>query len=559
MSKKALMAFTNAITTAGQIASKDTSIGKTFRGYTELAKHKVYVSKSELEHELADLIYRSLGYDSSGGTYNYNLGVATDASIEQFKFDNADLKKLTNLVYNNLKKAFLDIKATFTNSEIQVNDAGNQFTVDIATEKNNYDIIGKAFSKAWSGKGQYGGLKEFIVSTLTPESAMVSAIQNVEEKVKTGLDRGHGESTSNDISNIENFINVIGINSIRDAYTNVDLDNMSQKELGIIEDDLKKTFHNGIAINEVYNILYRNKILYNTATKSSMSRDSFMDLMQTYVETTVTLLRKIENNKIHLQLNTEKKIKNLPMLQKLAQDIVVAIRPQSSLANQTFGGMFQRQMGKLFEKQNVDLFTYINKWLSGGASGLGKGQQFPELPLELKGSKSLIDMTNDSIYEGLVTGKITNKKSLTKDIKNASPMAIKVGKIYKVTQGGPFVKKQALNVKTIAAKRKAQPNLINIVNMINMKLAETIRENMGSPRLNYRTGRFAKSAVVLPASREVGGLLRLPYTYMKYPYQTFEVGYARGSLARDPRKVISESIKELATRLVLTKMRVIRV
>jgi len=36
---------------------------------------------------------------------------------------------------------------------------------------------------------------------------------------------------------------------------------------------------------------------------------------------------------------------------------------------------------------------------------------------------------------------------------------------------------------------------------------------------------------------------------MKMPYQTFEPGYAQGSTYRDPRKIIGESIREIAQKL----------
>jgi hypothetical protein len=36
------------------------------------------------------------------------------------------------------------------------------------------------------------------------------------------------------------------------------------------------------------------------------------------------------------------------------------------------------------------------------------------------------------------------------------------------------------------------------------------------------------------------------YTYQKNPYQTFEPGYNQGDPERDPRKVINQSIREIA-------------
>ncbi len=90
-------------------------------------------------------------------------------------------------------------------------------------------------------------------------------------------------------------------------------------------------------------------------------------------------------------------------------------------------------------------------------------------------------------------------------------------------------------------------------------MAERIKHNMGTPRLNNRTGRFAESARVQNATIDGNGTIRLPYTYMKYPYQTFEPGFAQGSLARDPKTLISKSIRELAQTIVGAKLRIVRI
>jgi len=37
---------------------------------------------------------------------------------------------------------------------------------------------------------------------------------------------------------------------------------------------------------------------------------------------------------------------------------------------------------------------------------------------------------------------------------------------------------------------------------------------------------------------------------MKNPYQTFEPGFKQGSTMRDPRKIIGESIREIATAIL---------
>jgi hypothetical protein len=73
---------------------------------------------------------------------------------------------------------------------------------------------------------------------------------------------------------------------------------------------------------------------------------------------------------------------------------------------------------------------------------------------------------------------------------------------------------------------------------------------MTAPALQYRTGRFARSAEVKNVSVGPRGGTSIEYTYMKDPYQTFEPGNAQGSTFRDPRKIIGESIREIAQGIV---------
>jgi hypothetical protein len=45
---------------------------------------------------------------------------------------------------------------------------------------------------------------------------------------------------------------------------------------------------------------------------------------------------------------------------------------------------------------------------------------------------------------------------------------------------------------------------------------------------------------------------------MKMPYQTFEPGYKQGSTARDPRKIIGDSVREIAQSIIGDKFLKVR-
>ena len=92
---------------------------------------------------------------------------------------------------------------------------------------------------------------------------------------------------------------------------------------------------------------------------------------------------------------------------------------------------------------------------------------------------------------------------------------------------------------------------LELIGILNRQLPEAIAGNMGSPRLNYRTGRFASSVEVTDITTTAKGFPSIGYTYMKYPYQTFEPGYAQGDPNRDPRKLIDKSIRDIAVQFAL--------
>jgi len=94
-------------------------------------------------------------------------------------------------------------------------------------------------------------------------------------------------------------------------------------------------------------------------------------------------------------------------------------------------------------------------------------------------------------------------------------------------------------------------DLRTLIGPLNDKLPQQVAQNMKSPRLVYRTGRFAESARVTDVTYTPQGYPSIGYTYMKYPYQTFEPGFAQGSEDRDPRKLIDRSIRELAVQFTL--------
>lgn len=133
------------------------------------------------------------------------------------------------------------------------------------------------------------------------------------------------------------------------------------------------------------------------------------------------------------------------------------------------------------------------------------------------------------------------------------------------------------NVKT-AAKSVALPfstpqirtvqgqfySLTSLQALINTHLQDVVSANMGEGDrrdiLNYRTGRFAASAKVERVSQSREGMITAFYSYMKNPYATFsDGGKQQYPKTRDPKLLISKSIREIAATKVAYRMRAVSV
>lgn len=105
-------------------------------------------------------------------------------------------------------------------------------------------------------------------------------------------------------------------------------------------------------------------------------------------------------------------------------------------------------------------------------------------------------------------------------------------------------------------------DLVSLQQIINSQLQDVISANMGDGTsrnvLNYRTGRFAGSAKVEKVSSSRQGMITAFYSYMRNPYATFSDG-GKQSLprSRDPKLLISKSIREIAQQIVSNKLRAV--
>lgn len=186
-------------------------------------------------------------------------------------------------------------------------------------------------------------------------------------------------------------------------------------------------------------------------------------------------------------------------------------------------------------------------------------------PLNLKSSPDLL-----TDYERMFTRALAPKGAL---VNGKFPKPIKGRKtVSKVATGvikGPGIKKAKLQ-KELRSKpetkfgdlgpmgpRRAGKNT-NVTTaqlgaLLSAQINGAVADNMGLPRLQYQTGRFAGSVQVsLSDMKQKGpnaGKRIISYRYMDL-YKTFEKGGGGYQPFRDPRELITESIREVAVRIV---------
>lgn len=175
------------------------------------------------------------------------------------------------------------------------------------------------------------------------------------------------------------------------------------------------------------------------------------------------------------------------------------------------------------------------------------------------------ELTNESIKAvlseilGVTKGRpdmrLKVNKRMAERIKNAAKTTkasvyTQAGNVRSSVKRAAFGKTGSARIKGRGAKSKTAASPIALRNLLNELLPEMVAQNMGSPALNFRTGRFANSTRVENVLIGPRGGINIDYTYMRNPYETFEPGGKQGSVRRDPRKLIGKSIRELSIQIL---------
>lgn len=192
----------------------------------------------------------------------------------------------------------------------------------------------------------------------------------------------------------------------------------------------------------------------------------------------------------------------------------------------------------------------LNKALLKAAKDLGKkywpNQEGSDSKIQRMQKQTLNMFTQDKFKSKNVKSNIKKSK-----ISNKTSKASGKKKRIKATIQ-PTV--TANDKVTIESFQERNQDLLSLQALLNAKLPSEIRKNMGYPRLNNRTGRFADSVRVTDINTTRKGFPSIGYTYQKQPYQVFEQGAGLAPWAnerRDPRSLINATIREIASEILV--------
>ena len=215
------------------------------------------------------------------------------------------------------------------------------------------------------------------------------------------------------------------------------------------------------------------------------------------------------------------------------------------------------ELRKLFSVNSKDITDILTK-----SPTLGKAL------VNTEGSPSFKDLIAKDMADIIAKGKANPKEyKQTPSLIGKKSTEIKKPKSNKPKiQTLKNLKSKIKSTKPDSSKIKEIPeskvNLSQLLVLINSQLQDVISANMGDGNsrnvLNYRTGRFASTVKVEQLSSSKQGMISAFYSYMKNPYATFSTG-GRQSMpkSRDPKLLISKSIREIAQQVVSNDLRAV--
>lgn len=211
--------------------------------------------------------------------------------------------------------------------------------------------------------------------------------------------------------------------------------------------------------------------------------------------------------------------------------------------------------------KQLDKTTKLDPALQKKIEKILSNQETFNTLLNTEGSPSMINHIA-SIVASTVQGKKVAKSRSTVKSKTTASIALKP----KTSKPKSTAKSKKSNIKLkekpIKTAPPAEASLTSLQVLLDASLTERIKQNMGNGSrrdiLNLRSGRFAESVKVESLTESRAGMITAFYSYMKNPYATFsQGGLQENPKSRDPKLLVSRSIREIVATEVANRLRAV--
>jgi len=179
----------------------------------------------------------------------------------------------------------------------------------------------------------------------------------------------------------------------------------------------------------------------------------------------------------------------------------------------------------------------------------------------LQGSPSLADNIETAIVDKFNGKRKAGKKRKPVKVKQKNLMVINERKSKKAINSKKYLQKPPKIENAVGTTQVNTLDFKDLISYINMKLHDKIKDkNMGKggakEMLNYRTGRFARSARLENIDSVRGKMINIAISYQTSPYSVFAPGGHLHKPLRNPELIIRRSIRQLMVDLIAQNLQV---
>ena len=215
---------------------------------------------------------------------------------------------------------------------------------------------------------------------------------------------------------------------------------------------------------------------------------------------------------------------------------------QDKYSNRALDGPREKQVLAFLRKYFTEKAPSFFANLEGSSSLVEKAGAVVLAPLvEINGAKIKLEARVDP-----------RKVKLTSKGKPGVAGAKKKSSARKVTKA----RKPTLTRGVVTKAKQSTVSTATLLGILNSRINDVVANNMGAPRLENVSGRFAGSVRIVDIAKTTKGFPSVGYTYMREPYGVYEStsGSRFSSIERDPRILIDRSIREIAAEIALGRL-----